>query len=880
MTGKTPFDAKELLQAGLDELRRTIREKEPARPSTRLRSLVKEEKTTAAKRRGVDVPKLIHLLSGDLDWIVMKCLEKDRTRRYDNASGLAVDIQRHLQNEPVIARPPSGLYRFQKLVRRNKLVFGAATAVVLTLAFGVVISSWQAIRAQSSERKSRTAEQNEAKQRQAAEEQREIAVEQRRSAEERARELRRLLYVGDMSKAFQATKEGDLGLANSLMRTYFDQPDGEDLRGWEWRYLWQLCQPSEHKLLANTSRAVNCVVFSPDGALLAMPRLDQTVRVLEVASGKTVTNLSGFDGKIDFQALKFSPQGRLLAAKGGHIVRVWNTETWQEIFSDTNGFSVSIATQPVLFSPDGKTLATKTRVAAVRKGIGFWDIQSGRLLNIRDCPDDWLGTVMTYSPDGKLLGLAHKNELQVWDARSLSPITNFTYQLPGVGWPFTFRVMSIAFSSNLMAAGYRLGEIKIWDTKTWTELAHWRAHPSWLLGLDFSPDGKLLASGGSDCRIQVWDMARVLKPAINSSGIMPQTTLQGHTDGIASVTFAPHSRSVASCGTDGTVRLWSLPSPNQLIPLFEPADDKLDWWFLEDGKHVIFTDLNSQFFLGDLSGVTAPQPLKSPKSDILDVNAVSVSPDGKAVALRQDADGSVQIWSLETGELKTTIRHEKAARGIAFAQGGRLFISSYNGEIRIEDLSGQRDERILPTSVQAGDSSQLTVSADGSVLADRVSRTHIGFWRLPDGQSLGTIDVPPTMGNEIFALSHDGRWLAYCSTPEKSLVLWDLISGQSRQSPMKEMTHDWRSMAFAPDGKTLVLVDSEATVFFWNVATLREITMEEKLAGNYLRAKFSPNGEYLALPLTLRRAPLLAEIEMKERAKAKDRMAEAKDAGK
>src|SRR5215472_5549243 len=114
LTGKTPFDAKELLQVGLDEMRRTIREKEPDRPSTRVRTLGAGELTTTAKRRGVEAPELAHVLGGDLDWIVMKCLEKDRTRRYETVNGLASDIQRHLNNEPVVARPPSTGYRFQK----------------------------------------------------------------------------------------------------------------------------------------------------------------------------------------------------------------------------------------------------------------------------------------------------------------------------------------------------------------------------------------------------------------------------------------------------------------------------------------------------------------------------------------------------------------------------------------------------------------------------------------------------------------------------------------------------------------------------------------------------------------------------------------------
>jgi len=142
LTGKTPFDAKELLEAGFDEIRRIIREEEPPRPSQKLSTMSAEEQTASARCRQTESPALIHLVRGDLDWIVMKCLEKDRNRRYETANGLAVDIRRHLNNEPVVARPPSNLYKFQKLVRRNKLVFSAGSAVAAALIIGLGVSTW------------------------------------------------------------------------------------------------------------------------------------------------------------------------------------------------------------------------------------------------------------------------------------------------------------------------------------------------------------------------------------------------------------------------------------------------------------------------------------------------------------------------------------------------------------------------------------------------------------------------------------------------------------------------------------------------------------------------------------------------------------------
>jgi tetratricopeptide (TPR) repeat protein len=146
LTGRTPFDTADLLKLGVDELRRTVREQEPLSPSAKLQTLNNEELTKTAKRRHIEPPRLLSQLRGDLDWIVLKCLEKDRTRRYATANGLAMDIERYLHEEAVLARPPSQLYRLQKLVRRNRMVFlfGAVAAAALLL--GTIISTMMFVR--------------------------------------------------------------------------------------------------------------------------------------------------------------------------------------------------------------------------------------------------------------------------------------------------------------------------------------------------------------------------------------------------------------------------------------------------------------------------------------------------------------------------------------------------------------------------------------------------------------------------------------------------------------------------------------------------------------------------------------------------------------
>ena len=240
LAGSTPFDAKELMASGIDAMRKTIREKEPVRPSTRLATLGADQLTTTAKHRSADTSKLLHQLKGDLDWIVMKCLEKDRQRRYDTATGLALDIKRHLDNEAVIARPPSVGYLVQKFVRRNKLAVISASAIFLALLLGIIASSWLAIRASRAERKTgvaliqmELARTEESKQRALANLNAQAEKKQRLAAEAEAQKARdvldfiqRMITTSGSSYADQVTVLQMLDMGSSGVENKFkNQPD-------------------------------------------------------------------------------------------------------------------------------------------------------------------------------------------------------------------------------------------------------------------------------------------------------------------------------------------------------------------------------------------------------------------------------------------------------------------------------------------------------------------------------------------------------------------------------------------------------------------------------------------------------------------------------
>ena len=223
-------------------MRRIIREQEPDRPSTGVATLEKDELSTTAARRALEPPRLISSLRGDLDWIVMKCLEKDRTRRYETAGGLSIDIERHLKDEPVEARPPSTAYRLQKAWRRHKLAMSAGVAVCAAMTIGITVSTWQAKLAIRSKADAVQAQVH--------------AVAESAAKEKALESARRNLYAADMVLAQLAHQAGNEGRTRELLMKHRGQQGDKDLRDWEWRYLWRQSRSDEQDLVGHHSQCV------------------------------------------------------------------------------------------------------------------------------------------------------------------------------------------------------------------------------------------------------------------------------------------------------------------------------------------------------------------------------------------------------------------------------------------------------------------------------------------------------------------------------------------------------------------------------------------------------------------------------------------------
>jgi len=371
LTGQTPLDAKELLSLGLDEMRRAIREKEPVRPSTRLSTLLEGDLTSTAQLRQVDLPKLIHQLRGDLDWIVMKALEKDRARRYETANGFAMDIQRHLNNEPVVARPPSAAYRFQKLVRRNKVAFVAAGAVAMALVLGVIASTWQAARAL---RARNDAKANEVKARHSerlalAEKNR--ADEQAEQARQNAAESRERLVRLAVANGVRLQNEGDFPDALLWFAHALALEEGDPVK--ERMHRLRCASALQHcpKLIQIIVGPVQYAEFSPDGNRVATAGNDRSARVWDVTTGEPITSVLEHEDRT-IRAC-FSPDGqRVLTTSGDGTARIWNSDTGEQLVVLRHASRIDHAE----FSPDGRRVLT----AGYDKKAQVWDATTAQPL--------------------------------------------------------------------------------------------------------------------------------------------------------------------------------------------------------------------------------------------------------------------------------------------------------------------------------------------------------------------------------------------------------------------------------------------------------------------------------------------------------------------
>jgi WD40 repeat protein/serine/threonine protein kinase len=876
LTGSTPLQRGRLRQAALDELLRVIREEEPPRPSTRL-SRSGAALATISARRGTEPAKLGRLLRGELDWIVMKSLEKDRTRRYETAYGLARDLQRYLADEAVDACPPSAAYRLRKLARKYRTGLGLTATFVALLLAGVVVSAWQAARATRAEVVA-------AADRDAARDSEADARHERDAARGARDELRRALYAGHLNLVQAAWESNAIDRGLGLLDEERPRPGEEDLRGFEWHY-WQRCyragvrtftlpgKPYFPALTADGGRvAGGC--WSPDvrGRVSA-------IKVWDTDTGKELlTYEPDLGGARSTSSHQISPDGRRLALGVGEPKG--STQWFVALWDAGTGKQRNLPAQPtrptaLAFTRDGGRVAAYFEAdgAPANGSLRVWDAATGK--EAFAVPgQSGTSCALHFSPDGRRLAAAvfgtdprkAAGELRVWDAAG-APVRT----LPRGRTSWSVAVFSPDGARLAADAAEERGAVAVWEVATGKRLMTLPGRGCFVSAAAFSPDGSRLAVGGIDGTTQVWDVTD--GPATGSARL--RRTLKGHATAVLSLAFRADGR-VVSAAEGATVQVWDAAADDRSLTL-EPDAGHAFWSaFSPDGSRVaVLTqrEEDSDVAVWDDRGREQwRKPIPHDKAAYLMFRRLAFSPDGNRLGLaaaygfrdgRQFGEGgSLTVWDAKTGQEVLAFRGpEPGFFGLAFSPDGRR-VASVRGDpraaTRLTVWDAAEGTELLSLPGGSGYWHAVAFSPDGGRLAASVPAADEGpggevrVWDAATGRDLGARGRFEGVVHSL-TFSPDGRRIAAAHTDragvDGGVSVWDADGGEQRLA-LKGHSGHLSAVAFSPDGRRLAGNGPPARaagwVKLWDAATGRELlTLKGGDYGPVTAFAFSADGRRL-----------------------------------
>jgi WD40 repeat protein/serine/threonine protein kinase len=799
LTGTTPFDAKELLSNGYAEMQRIIVQQDPLKPSTRMSTMQNEQRTVVTRNRSMEESALGRALRGDLDWIVMKCLEKDRTRRYDTSNGLAADLRRHLDDEVITARPPSRLYEFQKTVRRHKFGFAAASAIIVILVVGMTLSTWQYFREKSARQRAVAAEHRQG-------ELLEDAEVSREQAEKRA-------YASDM--AFASTLmdlERSLGGVDALLARWRNHTP--DFRGWEWYYLNGLCHRERFTTAAGPSLLYS-VAWHPGGTCLATGGDDGMVRIWNAQTGRQISEFATHAGEINQVA--WSPDGKGLAtASDNQAVKIWDPE-WGTELANFEGYSGRVYS--VAWSPDGQFLLSGGDDATIR----LWSVASGTAVQKWTTPGP-IRTVM-WDRDGSRFVSCGKDDLvQIWEAHGAGP-RSVQELRPLSEIRGRDKNSQVAWSSDGRWLALASGGLEVFDANTGTPQTNFPDNAWGVACLAWSPNGNFLATG------KIGDGEICIRDSLTGKEIQ---SFRGHLGRVFSLSWSPDSTQVASAGSDGTIKVWEVTQQQQNRTVVQRPGQtySIDWH--PDGRHLVQGNTEGSVWIWDIANLVDPVHLQATTSWIY---RVAWNPSGTRVAAGS-MDGVVRIWDWPSGKEVVGLQAESAeVRGLAWAPDGARIASSCGG---LQIWDAQTGALLASNSSVIGGG--LAWSPDGQQLA-------AGRWRL-----LSVVDA--TTGKEQvrfaahretirhLAWSPDGKLLASASD-DNTVKIWDPSAAKEIRTLVgygtKVYCVDWN-----PDGTRLATADWAGRVNIWDAATGELLGSLSHNGVPLFSAKWNPDGKRLA----------------------------------
>jgi WD40 repeat protein/serine/threonine protein kinase/tetratricopeptide (TPR) repeat protein len=812
----------------------------------------------------------------DLVTIVQKAIAKEPARRYATAEELAADLERFIEDEPIVARRQTELERCVRWARHHPGIaaLGAALTavlVVVTIASVIVAGHMSSLASEAEQKaadeqlarvKAVDAQKREAEERANAEQAERLA----RAAEEQGRKL---LYTTDMQlapfvwKDDRSTAEhlrlllakhipeermkhegrrmkGENTAAEGSDSSFILHPSSfqrtkPDLRGFEWHYYQHLLQGSA-AVFSGHGVPVEAVAFAADGQLVTLDQEGRVRRWDVDSQHEEAASRRDLPGGPGAQPRVLSPDGRLAALAEGETVHVFDTSTGREAFSI---HSAHVDSRRLIFSRDGDKLVvvdSRIRWCSTRSGVEIASLDQG--------PDGFNSVAL--SADGLTLAVAGLSFLgQSFSTFRLDPtgkrVTPLAKDAGGGG---TKVASALSPDGQLIALSYFGGSVGFFDTATGRQVgAHGLAHPAMILAMAFSDDGARLATADAQGTIKIWEDPRKL--TYESAALR---TLKGHRGAVTIIRFSRDGKRLVSAGADRTARVWDLENP-------DPAVRRLER------------------FRGPLNLVARFSP---------DGQLIAASPGsglgGDTLCLWDAATGRRlrDLWAIDDGSGDIySVAFSPADRRLLAAGWGRL----HGSYISLWDIESRRELARLPAAkslpnpdqfVFTGAVGALAFSPDGRYLVAGFGERHITtkerspfpleVWEVATRRLTQVLKGHSGYCTSL-AFSKDGTLLASGSRDGTAMIwstrgwkaIQSLQNSDRRTGDVDELADRIgveptfvECVAFAPDGRTLAMASQGTTVQLWDVASGKLKTRLEGHASAVRAVVFSPDGRTLA----------------------------------